>query len=252
MIYKLRKYMKNIDDEYVHNIPIITVAWHVPISGARQVGIMIMVIHSKTSKCGNLLDTPRYLPRTPHPCSIHPTSLLGVVIFPYYSTTISSPATSSRQVRSAWCLARDSTCFPPHHVSRWTTSPSLYFHPHQAIIRSPLPVKHGARACVHRMRACERWPCALVRERSCNNNKKRATLWGTNGLRPVHPMLGGAGLILYPQWFSIHGVEDVDITIVWKFSNYTKIKIRYNYLYLYCNFFRYWSFVFCEHDYIKF
>lgn len=69
----------------------------------------------------------------------------------------------------------------------------------------PLPVKHRARACVCRMRACERWPCALVRERSCNNNKKRATLWGTNGLRPVHPMLGGAGLILYPQWLSFCG-----------------------------------------------
>lgn len=25
MMYKLRKYMKNIDDEFVHNIPIITV-----------------------------------------------------------------------------------------------------------------------------------------------------------------------------------------------------------------------------------
>lgn len=179
-----------------------------------------MVIHSKTSKCGNLLDIPRYLPRTPTHATFTPPPLFDVVIFPYYSTIISSPATSSRQVRSAWCLARDSTCFPPHHVSRWTTSPSLYFHPHQAIIQSPLPVKHGARACVRRMRACERWPCALVRERSCNNNKKRATLWGTNGLRPVHPMLGGAGLILYPQWLSTHSTEDVDHYYRMSFLNY--------------------------------
>lgn len=184
---------------------------------------MIMVIHSKTtSKCGNLLDTPRYLPRTPHPCNIHPTSSYSTLWFPPTTRLQYLPLPLGRFGQRDASPAIQPV-FHPTTCRDGLLPLRCIFIPTSRSYSLPSPVKHGARACVRRMRACERWPCALVRERSCNNNKKRATLWGTNGLRPVHPMLGGAGLILYPQWLSIRGAEDVDISISIKvFELYTK------------------------------
>jgi len=169
----------------------------------------------ESSKCGNLQSrslarrSPPPFARISHPRNRCPLASWFSPDPPWAESLLLPPPP---RIRSAWCRARDSTCFPPHCVCPTTE----HFRPSCCFLVSPLepsfrtpPFRNAACACVRRVRACMHAPaCERTRMRacSCNNNKKRATLWGTNGLRPVHPMLGGAGLILYPWRFSTCGI----------------------------------------------
>jgi len=131
-------------------------------------------------------------------------SPLVVVIFPYPPWTESLlvvPTTDSVSVmpRARFNLFSSPPCCTP----RRGTSAPLVVSPHAARFPDPtvrMRLAHAYAACVSAyvstwwMRTCVS-ASKRASVRPCNNNKKRATLWGTNGLRPVHPMLGGAGLI---------------------------------------------------------
>lgn len=130
-----------------------------------------------------------FLPSMPYPRTPM-TVAPRVVIFPYYQVESLLPPT-----------ALSVSMMPRARFNLFSSPPlSLWLPPLDSISGPPLP-RQARRMRI--LRACvPLLVSAPVCARSCNNNKKRATLWGTNGLRPVHPMLGGAGLILYPRRFS--------------------------------------------------
>lgn len=137
-----------------------------------------MVIRGKTSKCGNLLVSscvlaacsPTTVPFSPHHsiqrCDFPPTTKLlypppSLVTLGRFGQHDASPAIQP--------VFNPTTCHDRSLPLR------CVFHPTVGRVVFPHHSSR-ARACVRRMRACERQPCALVRARSCNNNKKRATL----------------------------------------------------------------------------
>lgn len=124
------------------------------------------------------------------------------------------------QVRSAWCSRAIQPVFlPTLRAPRRGALPPLASRFFPTLIWFPDPFAAGIRgsrmrtprACV---RACLRVSCVCARD-CVIIIREQLYIWGTNGLRPVHPMLGGAGLILYPRRFSTRGTRQ-HCFILWR------------------------------------
>lgn len=122
-----------------------------------------MVIRGKTSKCGNLLITPRALATLSPPPDASPHHARRRDFpLPRATTTFPLPLPLGRFGQHDASPAIQPV-FHPTTCRDWTTSPSLYFHSHQAVVRSP-PL--GKARC-SRMRAPDACVRALARVRWC-------------------------------------------------------------------------------------
>ena len=128
--------------------------------------IMIMVIRGKTSKCGNLLITPRALATLPPPPDASP----------HHSAPWFSPTT--RRLQHSPChfpWAGSVSMMPRPRFNLFSTPPRatmdyfpfvVFSFPPGGRLRSPAPLPHGKARC-SRMRALDACVRALGRVRWC-------------------------------------------------------------------------------------